>query len=263
MKFFLKIYLISIFILTLAPMQVAAQGIEDPRNIEYGLSTNFSNVGIGQTDDLKGTIANIINIVLGFLGIVAVIIILFGGFKWMTAAGNEDQVSQARTMIVQGIIGLFVVFAAWAIASFVIGQLQSATSNGGTASTSTNQPANELVAAQSVDGTPDGSGNESGDSLPIEQSQTIDSDGDGLTDEEETNLYNSDPNNPDTDGDGYLDGEEATTGNNVLGSGTVVDGDACGALSSQLGDALGDASIQSQIETCCSDNPGSLLCTGS
>ena len=96
---------------------------------KYGLGTEsgFTNTSIGQTSDLKGTIAKIINIILGFLGIGAVIIILIGGFKWMTAAGNEDQIAEARKYIINGVIGLVVVFASWAIASFVIGNLSSAT----------------------------------------------------------------------------------------------------------------------------------------
>ena len=94
---------------------------------EYGLGSTFQDAGLGQTKDLKGTIANIINIALGFLGIIAVVIILAGGFKWMTAGGNEDNVASARQMIVGGIIGLVVIFAAWAIASFVVANLQSAT----------------------------------------------------------------------------------------------------------------------------------------
>ncbi|MBI1961230.1 MAG: hypothetical protein HYS45_00840 [Parcubacteria group bacterium] len=98
----------------------------NPQKSSYGL-TDFTDVGLGQTQDLKGSIANIINIILGFLGIVAVIIILAGGFKWMTAGGNEDKVGESRQMIIQGIIGLVVVFAAWAIASFVVSNLQSAT----------------------------------------------------------------------------------------------------------------------------------------
>jgi hypothetical protein len=97
--------------------------------LQYGIGTEskFTNIGLGKDDDLKGTIADIINIVLGFLGIVAVIIILAGGFKWMTAAGNEDKVAEARQMITGGIIGLVIVFAAWAIASFVVNNIYSAT----------------------------------------------------------------------------------------------------------------------------------------
>ena len=67
-----------------------------------------------------------INIILGFLGIVAVVIILLGGFKWMTAGGNEDKVGEARKLITAGIIGLIIILASFAIASFVLTQLSAA-----------------------------------------------------------------------------------------------------------------------------------------
>ncbi len=95
--------------------------------INYGVGTagGFQGTGLSQKSDLKAIVVNIINLVLGFLGIIAVIIILAGGFKWMTAAGNEDKVGEARKMIVQGVIGLIIIFLAWGIASFVISQLKS------------------------------------------------------------------------------------------------------------------------------------------
>ena len=77
--------------------------------------------------DLIVTATAIINTLLGILGLVAVVIILVGGFKWMTAGGNEDKVGEARKMIFAGIIGLGIILAAWAIASFVITRLVSAT----------------------------------------------------------------------------------------------------------------------------------------
>ena len=96
---------------------------------KYWISSDstFSDIDINKSNDIKGTIANIINIVLGFLGIIAVIIILAGGFKWMTATGNEDQISSAKQMIIQATIGLIIIFVAWGIASFVISGLESAT----------------------------------------------------------------------------------------------------------------------------------------
>ncbi len=109
----------------LGPAFVRAQDL-DPKGTNYGLD-EFTNVGIGQETDLKATIAQIINIVLGFLGIVAVVIIIIGGFRWMTAAGNEEQVEGARKMIVQAVAGLVIIFMAWVIAAFVIGQLRTAT----------------------------------------------------------------------------------------------------------------------------------------
>ena len=70
--------------------------------------------------------ANVIKIVLGFLGLLAVIIILIGGFKWMTSAGNEDAVADAKKILIAGVIGLVIILASWAIASFVLSSLLSA-----------------------------------------------------------------------------------------------------------------------------------------
>ena len=58
------------------------------------------------------------------------IIILLGGFKWMTAGGNEDKVGEAKKLIIAGVIGLIIILASWGIATFVINALVSATGNG-------------------------------------------------------------------------------------------------------------------------------------
>ncbi len=123
-KMFAWVIGVGMFAILVAPVTADAAV---PADTSFGLTSSFTSVGLGQTSDLKGSIASIINIILGFLGIVAVIIILAGGFKWMTAGGNEDKVAEARQMIIQGIIGLVIIFAAWAIASFVVGQLGAAT----------------------------------------------------------------------------------------------------------------------------------------
>src|SRR3989344_826806 len=83
-------------------------------------------VGWG-TQDLRTTIMLVINIIMGFLGIIAVIIILTGGFKWMTAGGNEEKVAESKKLIIAGIVGLAIIFGAYAIASFVISSLVNAT----------------------------------------------------------------------------------------------------------------------------------------
>ena len=110
------------------PAMVGAQATTN----NFGLDSGFTNVATKSDVDVKSAAASIVNIILGFLGIIAVIIILAGGFKWMTAGGNEDKVAEARQMIIQGLIGLVVVFAAWAIASFVVSSLKSATGIGAT-----------------------------------------------------------------------------------------------------------------------------------
>lgn len=97
-----------------------------------------TDFGVGQIDNstqlgdrnLIDTVSQIINVALGLLGIVAVVVILIGGFKWMTASGNEEQVDEARDVIFQGIIGLAIVLSAWAITRFVISNLSEATGSG-------------------------------------------------------------------------------------------------------------------------------------
>lgn len=95
-------------------------------------SKNADQAGVKGTlqlgdKDPREIAANVIKIILGFLGIVAVIIILLGGFKWMTAGGNEDKVGEAKKLIVAGIIGLVIIIASFAIATFVLNSLMTAT----------------------------------------------------------------------------------------------------------------------------------------
>ncbi len=82
--------------------------------------------GLG-TKDIRDTIGSIINVFMGLLGTVAVVIILIGGFQWMTAGGNEEKVEKAKKMIGAGVIGLAVILAAYSITKFVIGSLVNAT----------------------------------------------------------------------------------------------------------------------------------------
>ena len=72
------------------------------------------------------TASSMIDKVLGFLGLIAVIIILYGGFRWMTAGGNEDAVKKAKHTLMAGIIGLVIIMAAWGIARFVISLMPTA-----------------------------------------------------------------------------------------------------------------------------------------
>jgi hypothetical protein len=55
-----------------------------------------------------------------FLGIIAVAIILFAGFKWMTAGGSDDKIGEARKLMTSGVVGLIIILSAWGIAYFIL-----------------------------------------------------------------------------------------------------------------------------------------------
>jgi len=92
---------------------------------DLGLGTGTGNgegagdIGLG-TEDIMTTINSIIRIILSFLGILAVIIILWGGFIWMTAMGDDTKVEKAKKLIIAGIVGIVIILSAYAIAEFVI-----------------------------------------------------------------------------------------------------------------------------------------------
>ncbi|MDO8261365.1 MAG: hypothetical protein Q7T50_07815 [Candidatus Magasanikbacteria bacterium] len=92
-----------------------------------GYQTNIQTAsGLGNTDP-REIAGSVVNIFLGFLGVIAVLIILYGGFKWMTAGGDEGPIGEAKQMISAGVVGLVVILAAFGIAQFVINALYNAT----------------------------------------------------------------------------------------------------------------------------------------
>ncbi|MBI4992567.1 MAG: hypothetical protein HZC26_00280 [Candidatus Magasanikbacteria bacterium] len=97
-------------------------------DIKFGLGY-AKDTGLGK-QDVRVTISNIINVALGLLGIVAVVIMLVGGFEWMTAGGDDEKVGTAKKRIFAGILGLAIILSAYAIARFVLEQLYTATTGG-------------------------------------------------------------------------------------------------------------------------------------
>ncbi|OGY43662.1 MAG: hypothetical protein A3B89_04470 [Candidatus Buchananbacteria bacterium RIFCSPHIGHO2_02_FULL_40_13] len=87
-------------------------------DLNLGLE-NAAGIGLGQRD-LRESINSIIQLLLSFLGILAVIIILWGGFLWMTAAGDDSKVDKAKKLIISGIVGIVIILAAYIIANFAI-----------------------------------------------------------------------------------------------------------------------------------------------
>jgi hypothetical protein len=107
-------------LLVAGPAAQAATG-----TLNFGLAYG-AETGLGE-QDVRTTIAKIINVALSLLGIIALVIVLYGGFKWMTAGGNEESVTEARNIIFAGVIGMAIILSAYAIANFVLEQLYEAT----------------------------------------------------------------------------------------------------------------------------------------
>jgi hypothetical protein len=76
-----------------------------------------------QDEPLENTIGSLINVFLGILGIIFLLLVIYAGFLWMTAGGEEDQVSEAKKLMINGVVGLILILTAYAITGFVVGAL--------------------------------------------------------------------------------------------------------------------------------------------
>lgn len=80
--------------------------------------------------DPRTVAVKIINVFLGLLGIIAVSLIIYGGFIWMTSGGNEEKVTQARRILRNATIGLAIILASWGIVSLIFRKMADTGSMG-------------------------------------------------------------------------------------------------------------------------------------
>ncbi|MFA5937368.1 MAG: pilin [Candidatus Paceibacterota bacterium] len=115
--------LFSTVFFTAVPAMAACDDPDDPLGVDCGAASGLS------ADPIPNIAARIINVVLGLLGTIAVVLIVYAGFKWMTAGGKEEQVTSAKETLSAAVIGLVIILAAYAISSFVLNSLYGATTN--------------------------------------------------------------------------------------------------------------------------------------
>lgn len=119
-----KLYFILSAILLLSPLVALAYvGGQEPVDLglKYGAAT-----GLGG-HDVRYTVAMIINALLGILGIVSVVIIIYAGMRWMTSGGNDEAIGSAQKTLLAAVIGLVIILLAYSITRFVMTNLYQAT----------------------------------------------------------------------------------------------------------------------------------------
>jgi len=152
-KFRWRHVLVLAFLLSIAlsPYLVFAQPADSgstPDDPDYNAAREYSGSGFtkkmftilgdsagyetGRQNTVGSVIAAVINGVLALLGTIFLIEIFYAGYLWMTAQGNEEQVTKAQSLIRQAIMGVIVIVAAYAIVYFVLAALLAGGGGGGT-----------------------------------------------------------------------------------------------------------------------------------
>lgn len=94
-----------------------------------GINQIDAEIVLNKTDP-RTLVVRIINIALGFLSIIAVSLIIYAGFVWMTSGGNEEKISKAKGTLKSAVIGLIIILSAWGIVSFLFKELGGEGSGG-------------------------------------------------------------------------------------------------------------------------------------
>ena len=98
-----------------------AAGISDADLCDSSLPPSVleANGCKGTEDNLPIVVINILNAIITVLGLVAVVVIIYGGIQ-MTSTGDAGKVKKAKDTILYAVIGLIVCVLAFAIVNFVI-----------------------------------------------------------------------------------------------------------------------------------------------
>lgn len=123
--FFAGVLLLAV--LPLVTSQPAfADCISDPTSAGCPCALNSSSAAcqdLSKPDGLSNTLKNATNTVLFIAGALAVIMIIYGAIRFMTAHGNEKQVESARLIVTYSVIGLIIAILAYALVNFVLSNL--------------------------------------------------------------------------------------------------------------------------------------------
>ncbi|MFA5188219.1 MAG: pilin [Patescibacteria group bacterium] len=126
-----KRYLSLIIFVVLAfifVMPIVAQAALNFQNANQGIETSAQSAGV-QTSEISIIIANIIKALLSLVGMIFLILFIYGGFKWMTAGGAPDKIEKAKKLLVNAVIGLAIITAAYTITFFISQVLEGSQSN--------------------------------------------------------------------------------------------------------------------------------------
>jgi len=122
----------SLFLLTIITLVLLFFNFSTPVCAITEEGTNLKNAKQCTGDDPANELCNPISVgspqkligkiivaVLGIVGSLALLMFIYGGFTWMTAAGNQESITKGKNILVWATIGLIIIFSSYAIVRFV------------------------------------------------------------------------------------------------------------------------------------------------
>ena len=117
-----------IYIFIILSLFFPATTFAAPRTIND--AENFLGKAYKPTGLPEGTVSELVGTfikgALTIVGLIFFILMVYGGFRWMTAKGNEENITKAKETIIAGVIGLIVILGAYTITTVIVTLTQNA-----------------------------------------------------------------------------------------------------------------------------------------
>lgn len=129
---FLFVFLCSFLAVSLPSAPAQATAAPAQSDVLKNLGNAGKGMGVADSEgapkkDLATVIGSVIKIVLAILGVILLILVIYGGILWMMAGGSPEDVTKAKNLLQQAVIGIAITLAAYAITHFVVVNLTEAT----------------------------------------------------------------------------------------------------------------------------------------
>jgi len=117
---FIKIVYSIIFLLF--PTLVLADNWAMGKLVNVG-NTSGPYQAVTETTSISAVVGPVIRGVLGLIGVIFLVLMIYAGYNWMIARGEEEKVTKAKDTITRAIIGMIIVVGAYAIWTFIFDNL--------------------------------------------------------------------------------------------------------------------------------------------
>ena len=116
----LKIAISTMLLIAFSSVMFLNEAVSAEKSPTYYASEGASTITVPEGPDLFEVVKNLLNTTFSVVGVIAVIMMIIGGFHYMTSQGSPEKVQKGKNTILYGIIGMIIVLSAFAIVNFVL-----------------------------------------------------------------------------------------------------------------------------------------------
>jgi len=114
----IKYYFPVLFLIM--PFLAYADGTVSNGLSNAGLQSIFGTGGLNSSQSLSDLIVRVVDILLTFAGVVAIVFVIIGGYQYVVSGGNEETAEKGKKTLINAIIGIVVVVLAYTIINVLV-----------------------------------------------------------------------------------------------------------------------------------------------